>query len=92
MEWPFASAAVKLRLDGGRVSHARLVLGHVRAGVPWPAPAAEKAIVGQTVTSETAWKAGEAATTGAGPRKPQNGYKVQLVKVAGAACVVGRSG
>jgi xanthine dehydrogenase YagS FAD-binding subunit len=80
MEWPFASAAVKLRLDGGRVSHARIVLGHV-APVPWPAPAAEKAIVGQAVTSETAWKAGEAATMGARPLS-QNGYKVQLVKVA----------
>jgi xanthine dehydrogenase YagS FAD-binding subunit len=80
MEWPLVTAAVSLRLEAGRVSAARIVLGHV-APVPWPAPAAEKAIAGQAVTSETAWKAGEAATAGARPLS-QNGYKVQLVKVA----------
>jgi xanthine dehydrogenase YagS FAD-binding subunit len=80
MEWPLATAAVTVRLDGARVSSARIVLAHV-APVPWPVPAAEKAITGQTITPETAWKAGEAAVAGARPLS-QNGYKVQLAKVA----------
>lgn len=79
-DWPLATASVALRLDGSRVSEARITLGHV-APTPWKSEAAARAIVGQTINEETAAHAGTAAATGASPLS-QNGYKVQLVKVA----------
>ena len=49
--------------------------------MPWPAHEAEKLLVGQAVTEETAAKAGEAAVRGAKPLSG-NKYKVQLARVA----------
>jgi len=80
LDWPLAAAAVALRLDGGTVREARIVLGHV-APVPWRAPEAERAIAGKAVTTEHAAKAGEAAVAGARPLSG-NKYKVQLARVA----------
>jgi len=80
LDWPLAAAAVALRMDGGRVHEARIVLGHV-APVPWRATAAERALAGQSVSAESAAKAGEAAVEGAQPLSG-NRYKVQLARVA----------
>ena len=80
LDWPLAAAAVALIMKGTTVASAKIVLGHV-APTPWEAPAAEKALVGKTITIATAEAAGKAAVEGAQPLS-QNGYKVQLAKVA----------
>jgi xanthine dehydrogenase YagS FAD-binding subunit len=80
LDWPLATASVALKMEGGKVSSARIVLGHV-APVPWPATEAEKWLAGKPVTEENAAKAGEAAVQGAKPLS-MNKYKVQLARVA----------
>ncbi len=80
MDWPLATASVALKMNGGTVSSARIVLGHV-APVPWQAEDAAKGLVGKRITEETAVAAGDAAVRGAKPLS-QNGYKVQLARVS----------
>jgi xanthine dehydrogenase YagS FAD-binding subunit len=80
LDWPLAAAAVALTMKGTAVASAKVVLGHV-APTPWEATAAEKALVGKTITAATAEAAGKAAVEGAQPLS-QNTYKVQLAKVA----------
>jgi len=80
LDWPLAAAAVALRIDGGTVREARIVLGHV-APVPWRAVGADRALAGKTISAESAAKAGEAAVEGAHPLSG-NRYKVQLARVA----------
>jgi xanthine dehydrogenase YagS FAD-binding subunit len=77
---PLAAAAAALRIAGGVVREARIVLGHV-APTPWLSAEAAEALVGQVVTPESAERAGEAAIRRATPLK-DNPYKVQLAKVA----------
>jgi xanthine dehydrogenase YagS FAD-binding subunit len=80
LDWPLAAAAVVLKLDGGTVQSARVVLGHV-APVPWPSPEAEEELKGKSVDKDTAWEAGQAALSKATPLS-KNAYKVQLARVA----------
>ncbi len=80
LDWPLTAASVVLNLSGGMVRSARIVLGHV-APTPWRVQEAEAALVGKPVNEQTATAAGEAAVRGAKPLT-QNGYKVQLAKVA----------
>jgi xanthine dehydrogenase YagS FAD-binding subunit len=80
LDWPLATASVSLKVTGGKVQSARIVLGHV-APTPWPATDAEKFLAGKTITAETAAQAGEAAVHGATPLS-RNRYKVQLARVA----------
>ena len=80
LDWPLAAAAVVLKLDGGSVQSARVVLGHV-APVPWPSPEAEEALKGKSVSEDVAWEAGKAALSKATPLS-RNAYKVQLARVA----------
>ncbi len=80
LDWPLATASVAVRLDAGKVREARIVLGHV-APVPWVAEDAAKSLIGQTLDASTAEKAGAAAVAGAQPLS-QNGYKIQLARVA----------
>ena len=80
LDWPLAAAAVSLKMSGKNVTSARIVLGHV-APVPWPVPDAEKFLAGKTVSEQVAQDTGGAAVTGA-KRLSQNGYKVQLARVA----------
>jgi xanthine dehydrogenase YagS FAD-binding subunit len=80
MDWPLATASVVVALSSGKVDHASIVLGHV-APIPWQAQEAAEWLVGKPLNEETAAKAGEAAVRGAKPLS-QNGYKVQLAKVA----------
>ncbi len=79
-DWPLAVAAVALKIDGGNVQGARVVLGHV-APTPWPSPEAEAALKGQSANEDTAKKAADAALANAKPLS-QNAYKVQLARVA----------
>ena len=80
LDWPLAAAAVSLKMNGTKISAARVVLGHV-APVPWSAPDAEKFLTGKTVSAKVAEDAGAAAVAGA-KSLSQNGYKIQLAKVA----------
>ena len=80
LDWPLAAAAVVLKLDGGTVQSARVVLGHV-APVPWPSPEAEAALKGKSIDEDVAWEAGKAALSKATPLS-KNAYKVQLARVA----------
>lgn len=80
LDWPLATASVALKMSGSKVASARIVLGHV-APTPWPVSAAEKSLTGKTIDEASAEKAGEEAVRGAQPLS-QNGYKVQLAKVA----------
>ena len=79
-DWPLAVAAVALQGDASNVQAARVVLGHV-APVPWPSSEAEAALKGQRINEETAKRAADAALSNAKPLS-QNGYKVQLARVA----------
>ncbi|PYT18081.1 MAG: molybdopterin dehydrogenase [Acidobacteria bacterium] len=80
LDWPLATASVALKMNGSKVGSARVVLGHV-APTPWPAAAAEKALAGKSIDEATAEEAAAIAVDGAQPLS-QNGYKVQLAKVA----------
>jgi len=77
---PLVSCAAALEIAGGIVRHAHVVLGQV-APTPWLSVAAAEAIIGKPVNAETAREAGEAAVAWATPLS-DNGYKVQLAKVA----------
>jgi xanthine dehydrogenase YagS FAD-binding subunit len=80
LDWPLATASVALKMSGGKVASARIVMGHV-APTPWAASAAEKSLVGKSIDEASAEQAAAAAVEGAQPLS-QNGYKVQLAKVA----------
>lgn len=80
MDWPLAAASVALKMSGGKIEHARVVLGHV-ATTPWVAAQAEQYLAGKTISEQTAEEAGKAAVADAKPLS-QNAYKVQLAKVA----------
>jgi xanthine dehydrogenase YagS FAD-binding subunit len=79
-DWPLVQAAAAFKLDGGKASDVRIVLGHV-APTPYIAEAAAKALEGKAVNEDTASAAGKAAAEGAKPLS-QNGYKIKLVEVA----------
>jgi xanthine dehydrogenase YagS FAD-binding subunit len=79
-DWPLATAAVTLAMDNDTVLSARIVIGAV-APVPWRVPAAERTLVGKTVTDATAADAAVTAVAGARALSG-NGYKIQVAKTA----------
>jgi xanthine dehydrogenase YagS FAD-binding subunit len=79
-DYPLAAAAAALRVQGGVIREARIVLGQV-APTPWMSPEAAAAIVGRTLDAQTARLAGDAAVRPATPLAG-NRYKVQLARVA----------
>ena len=90
LDWPLAAAAVSLKMSGGKVESARVVLGHV-APTPWRSAEAEQALSGGAVSEDTAMKAGAAAVSGAVPLS-QNKHKVQLARVAVKRAVLRAAG
>lgn len=76
-DWPLVEVAVVLYLAGSTIRDARVVLGSV-APVPLRSAAAEKVLIGHSVSEETATHAGKAAVAGATPLT-HNGYKVPLL-------------
>jgi xanthine dehydrogenase YagS FAD-binding subunit len=70
------SSAVAIVIDNGLVREARIALGGV-ATKPWRATAAERALVGQPLTWESAHRAGVIAFADAKPRKA-NQFKMSL--------------
>ena len=79
-DWPLAMAAVALEMNGNTVKSARVVLGHV-APVPWVSDEAAAALVGKTITPDTAMAAANASVANAKPLS-MNKYKVTLAKAA----------
>jgi len=90
LDWPYVTATVAFQVKNGVVSDARVVLGHV-AAVPWPAAEAAKTLNGSVVDEASAVGCGKAATSGAKPLS-DNGYKLQLVKVAVKRAVLAATG
>lgn len=80
LDWPLAAATVALKMSGGKVSSASVVMGHV-APIPWRATAAEQALAGKTIDEQVAQAAAEAAVAGA-KSLGRNAYKIQLARVA----------
>lgn len=80
LDWPLATASVALKMDAGKITTARVVMGHV-APTPWRSRAAEQALEGKSLDDSTAAGAADAAVRGAKPLS-QNAYKVQLARVA----------
>jgi xanthine dehydrogenase YagS FAD-binding subunit len=80
MDWPLALASVALRIEGGKVSSARVLMGHV-APIPWRSEEAEQALMGKAITEEVAQAAAEAAVSKA-TSLGRNRYKIQLARVA----------
>jgi len=79
-DWPLATAAVALQMNGSAVQSARIVMGAV-APVPWVSQEAAQAIAGKSIDERTASAAGEAAVSKARPLS-HNDYKVKLAAVA----------
>ena len=80
LDWPLATASVALEMEGGKIKSAQAVMGHV-APIPWRASAAERALIGRTISEDTAEAAGKAAMKGA-KALSRNQYKIQLAQVA----------
>ena len=78
-DWPLVSTAVALRVEGGLVRTARIMLGAV-ATVPLRSAPAERALVGRRLDDPAAEAAANAAATGAQPLS-ENGYKVELLRI-----------
>jgi xanthine dehydrogenase YagS FAD-binding subunit len=89
-DWPLATAAVALRMNGHAVRSARVVMGQV-APVPWRSPEAEQALAGKTISAQIADDAGKAAVEKATPLS-RNAYKVTLARVAVKRAVLRASG
>jgi len=79
-DYPLAAAAAALRIEGGVVREAKVVLGHV-APTPWVSTPAAETLRGWMIDANLADAAGEAAVAEATPLS-NNAYKVQLAKVA----------
>jgi xanthine dehydrogenase YagS FAD-binding subunit len=77
-DWPLVSVAAALKLEGGVVRDARIVLGAV-APIPWRVPKAEQALAGKPLDDASATAAAGVSTFGAAPLS-DNGYKVGLVR------------
>ncbi len=80
LDWPLASAAACLEIEGGTVRSAKLVMGHV-APVPWVAAQAAQALIGAVVSDDSAGHAADLAVANATPLS-MNEYKVQLARTA----------
>jgi xanthine dehydrogenase YagS FAD-binding subunit len=79
-DWPYATAAVALAMNGNKVESARVVLGHV-APVPWLSQEAAAALAGKTITAEVADQAAQAAVSKA-KSLGHNSQKIHLARVA----------
>jgi xanthine dehydrogenase YagS FAD-binding subunit len=77
-EFALASAAIVMKVNNGRIEHARVALGGVGAK-PWRSLEAEKALQGQRVDAAVFHKAADAALHDARPQS-ENGFKVELSK------------
>ncbi len=77
-DWPLVSMAAALRVEGGTVREARIVLGAV-APIPWRATPAEQALLGRPLDEAALDAAAKGAVAGAQPMS-ENGYKLDLLQ------------
>ncbi len=79
-DWPLATCAVALQMNGNTVKSARVVLGSV-APIPWVSKEAEAALAGKQIDDETAMAVANAALA---PAKSlgKNKYKITVAKAA----------
>jgi len=89
-DWPYATAAAALVMNGSTVKSARIVLGHV-APIPWLSPQAAQALTGKAVTQATAEAAGAAAVEPA-RSLGHNAQKIHLARVAVKRAVLQAAG
>ena len=90
LDWPLTAAAVAIKMSGGSVESARVVLGHV-APMPWKSSEAAEALQGKAINDETAAAAGEAAVAGATPLSG-NKHKVRLASVSVKRAILAAAG
>jgi xanthine dehydrogenase YagS FAD-binding subunit len=77
-DWPLGEAAVRVRMQGGKLVDVRVALGHV-APIPWRAREAEAVLEGQAPNAALFEKAAAAAVAKAKPLE-HNGYKIPLIR------------
>jgi len=77
-EFALASAAIVMKLDGGRIRGVRVAMGGVGAK-PWRSLEAEKELQGKAPDAATFRRAAEAALKDARPQS-ENGFKVELAR------------
>jgi xanthine dehydrogenase YagS FAD-binding subunit len=77
-DFPLVNVASAVKLSGGNIQQARIVVGAVAAH-PMRLRAVEDAVAGKAQSEETATMAGELAVTGAQPLA-HNGYKIPLMR------------
>lgn len=79
-DWPLATCAIALQMNGNTVKSARVVLGSV-APVPWVSKEAAAALVGKELNEQTAMAVANAALA---PAKSlgKNKYKITVAKAA----------
>jgi len=78
LDFALASVAAAVQLSGNTVKDARIVLGGV-APIPWRVPAAEKYLVGKTLSKEVVAEGAKLALADAKPLD-KNAYKVPLAQ------------
>src|SRR5690242_1420685 len=79
-DWPYATAAVALTMNGSSVQSARVVLGHV-APVPWLSAEAAQVLQGKAITQATADEAAHASVSKA-KSLGHNEQKIHLARIA----------
>jgi len=89
-DWPYATAAVALTMNGSTVRGARVVMGHV-APIPWISAEAAQALAGKAVTPATADQAAAAAVDAA-RSLGHNQQKITLARVAVKRAILAAGG
>jgi xanthine dehydrogenase YagS FAD-binding subunit len=77
-EWPLVEAIVRLKIEAGHISFARVAVGGV-AGIPLRLPQVEAILLDQPAGVEIFMAAAQAASEGARPL-PMTGYKLKLLQ------------
>ncbi len=89
-DWPYATAAVALSMNGSTVQSARVVMGHV-APIPWVSTEAAQALIGKAITQATADQAAQAAVAKA-KSLGHNAQKIHLARVAVRRAILAAAG
>jgi xanthine dehydrogenase YagS FAD-binding subunit len=89
-DWPYATAAVALTMNGSTVRGARVVMGNV-APIPWVSAEAAQALAGKAVTPATADQAA-AAAVGAARSLGHNQQKITMARVAVKRAILAAGG
>lgn len=89
-DWPYATAAVVLKMNGRTIENARVVMGHV-APVPWVSMEAAEALKGKAITQATAEEAAKASVAKA-KSLGHNAAKIHLARVAVKRAILNAAG